>query len=238
VNVVGLRSVKRLLGFAACALWACAGSNGAAMPDAGQTKPSTTKAADSGMHADAMSSAPNAQSGWPFNPSFDAGILEFPSICPLKVGAECDGREDCPGDTVCCGHFDQRVFSYTRISCDKSCSGSDQFQLCHADDACGSGLVCRLSLVLPYSFISVCAPPTPAPSGQSTGKSVAGRVACGDRSCEVGRDKCCLTAHFDGNAPYPVAEQPYCAPVDQACECSHVDHGGGPTPASGDDAGM
>jgi hypothetical protein len=121
---------------------------------------------------------------------------------------------------VCCGTFDQNSFSYTRIACESSCSGSDKFRLCHAGESCDSGNVCRRSVILPFSFVSVCAPAGQAPS-EMTGRDVAHEVQCGSETCKVGRTKCCLTAHFDGSSLSPVAEPAYCAPIDDSCMCGH-----------------
>lgn len=169
-------------------------------------------------------------------PFFDGGFPSFapPSGCVQRLGAECDDSADCPNGKVCCGHVDTTTVSYDYIECQKSCSGPDQFRLCHSSDGCGAGLVCRSSLRIPYS---VCAPQVPG-TAPSQGRELQGRVACGSASCEVGREQCCLTAYVDQTSLLPRAEKPYCASLrdPDACQCNH--HQDPPEPDAGaQDAG-
>jgi len=232
-------AVKRLLCGLGCMLSACGHAGLGEGTDGGHKLPGSVvarvDAGHVGMDAGAVrgspaSNPPGSQPGLPgfsFAFPFDGGVFMpafAPPSCPLQVGAECDGNEDCDHGRVCCGTFDQGRFTYTKIECASSCSGQDEFQLCHGNDGCGSGLVCRRSLILPFAFLSVCASPAEVPS-TSTGRDRAGQIECGDSACAVGREKCCLTAHFDSSTPYPVAEPAYCAPLDGSCACGEA--GGG-----------
>jgi hypothetical protein len=121
---------------------------------------------------------------------------------------------------VCCAHFDQGSFGYASIRCEASCSDLDRFELCHAGQTCPGQYVCRASVIIPFSFISVCAPLVLGAQSAAT-LDVKGKVACGATSCDFGSEKCCLTAHFDSGATFPMAESPYCAPLADECACGH-----------------
>lgn len=160
------------------------------------------------------------------------------SLCSVKVGAECDGDEDCDGGEVCCGRFDSSPtnFGYTSIACSATCAPTD-FQLCHPGDDCpGDTLGCRASLVLPYDFVGVCAQPAEAP--ELTGEAIEGEVLCGERTCVVGEEKCCYRARFQWADRATVPLEPYCAPLDHECDCDGEPAGGGDLDAGGEeDAG-
>jgi hypothetical protein len=155
-------------------------------------------------------------------PGFIPPIVVPSSICALSVGAECDGAEDCGDGQVCCGEFEPERFRYTRIACADRCEGLNSFALCHAGESCSvAGQVCRRSLIIPFDFIGVCAPPIEAPALASVA-AVPDVIACGQRTCEAGVSKCCLRTRFDFAPRLPVALEPYCAPLDDSCGCDHV----------------
>jgi hypothetical protein len=239
---VDYRRVMRVLAFGAAVLSACARAGDTPLPDAASGSSHPASNPDAGTHGQ-DSGAPSGSSTL-FNPFFDGGFVPVAVVqvpeCSLAVGAECDGNEDCGHKQVCCGHFDQLTFSYTSIGCESTCAGADDFQLCHSDDVCAAGTVCRPSLILPYDFIRVCATPIQG-QGPSTDRDVADEVACGARNCKGGQEQCCLTAHFDRSAPYPtpVAEEPYCAPRGDDCVCHHQSSDANSGPAGdGDDGGI
>jgi hypothetical protein len=212
-----------------CLLCACVRHTAAPAPDAGKPavqKPGPTDAGTHDARARSLGTSQGQGASFPqlqFMPWGDAGGFLpqiAPPSCPIQVGAECDGNEDCSGGRVCCGTFDQTSFSYTRIACEQSCSGTDKFKLCHAGDTCDNGLVCRRSVILPFSFVSVCAPPSQAPSDM-TGRNIAHEIQCGAETCPAGKAKCCLTAHFDTSSLSLVAEPAYCAPLADSCMCHH-----------------
>jgi hypothetical protein len=66
----------------------------------------------------------------------------------------CDGSEDCPGGETCCGLFDQMNQSYTELSCQPSCGGPNELEICHDGDPCQDpGYTCSNSQYLPeYIF--------------------------------------------------------------------------------------
>jgi hypothetical protein len=141
--------------------------------------------------------------------------------CALAVGAECDGREDCANDEICCGRYEPLFFMYTSIRCRPRCDSSDDIEFCHPGDTCSrAGTVCRPSLIIPYDFVGVCARPEenlPA----LLGTAVAGEVACGDTRCSAGSEKCCLRSRYDFREMRLDALEPYCAPLDHTCNCRH-----------------
>ena len=125
----------------------------------------------------------------------------------------CDGREDCKGNEVCCGHFNGDT--YDHASCQASCDavgesevgkGGKWTQLCHPGDECpGTGDSCLAYDLLP-DFLYRCEDTGQAPP--SVGSRAAGEVNCGSSPCGEGQ-KCCLRA----------PKKPYCAPVAEDCAC-------------------
>jgi hypothetical protein len=148
----------------------------------------------------------------------------FPSggetrLCALRVAAECDGAEDCDGG-VCCAQFDPMTFSYTGIACADRCDSLDQFAVCHPQQPCSANgsLVCRQSLIISHAFIGVCVPPG-GPSAEPIGQVSSGAIACGANACELGRERCCLTAAFDLQSAQGAPLEPRCIASDEACDC-------------------
>ena len=62
--------------------------------------------------------------------------------------ATCDGPEDCPPGSICCGHFNST--SWDRIRCETSCeAGMDEYRMCSGnEDNCPDQESCRESQVL------------------------------------------------------------------------------------------
>jgi hypothetical protein len=209
---------------ATCLLWACGGDAVVAL-DAGAKSKSSPKQkpseVDAGHPKQKAEGAAGKASAVPMSLFFDAGPFINPPACPMHVGAECDDRADCPHGGVCCAHFDPMSFGYASIGCEASCDDLNHFQLCHSGESCPGAYVCRPSLLIPFSFISVCGPLGASPSAALP--DVKGKVACGATSCDFGSEKCCLTAHFDSEATFPMPERPYCAPVADECVCGHSD---------------
>jgi hypothetical protein len=176
--------------------------------------------------------------------SLDAGFPMFTppdgGLCVLEVGAQCDGPEDCGAGQTCCGTYDPLMLTYTRVGCSESCSAPNLYPFCHASDECAEGLVCRRSRILPHEFVAVCAPPPDVPAAAAA-SAVAGRITCGETTCEVGVEHCCLAAEFVFQQMSAVALAPYCAPLDVPCSCegrpADVDAGGDPGSDPDPDAG-
>lgn len=191
---------------------------------------------DAAMRGDAAFAQRDAGADAATAPSPDAGAADTgvpsptlppfgplpDSICSLEVGAECDGREDCAGGQTCCGVFDPLGFTYRQIRCMDSCEDTNEIELCHPGEACSRpGHVCRRSFILPYEFLSVCADPGLV-SPNATGQALAGEIACGPESCQVGSEQCCLRTRYEFAARTLRALEPYCAPLDHACDCDHA----------------
>jgi hypothetical protein len=141
--------------------------------------------------------------------------------CALAVGAECDGREDCPIGQTCCGHYEPVFFTYSSIECRSRCDDSNDIEFCHPGQTCmRAGHVCRASLIIPYDFIGVCALPSSSVPPLK-GEAVAGDVACADASCSAASEQCCLRSRYDFNAMSLSALEPYCAPLEHTCSCDH-----------------
>lgn len=140
-------------------------------------------------------------------------------ICNLLVGASCDGDEDCPGEQLCCGDYNQDLGAYTRIGCADSCSPqASQYKLCHPGESCPTpGRVCRRSSILPYDFMMICAGAANVPTEYTGGDDV-GRIRCGDTDCGSG-EQCCLRSEFNLEARISVPRSAYCTPLDAECEC-------------------
>jgi hypothetical protein len=161
------------------------------------------------------------------------------SVCSLAVGAWCDGKEDCAQGQTCCGRFEPVRFMYTSIGCKASCDGSNDFELCHPGESCTrEGTECRSSLIIPHAFIGVCAGPESS-LPVVTGASVAGKIACGGATCDVGVEQCCLRSRYDFRTMGVSALEPYCAPPDHRCSCNHepVDAGSSSDGGEDQDAG-
>jgi hypothetical protein len=162
------------------------------------------------------------------------GFLLPDTQCARPVGAQCDGREDCAEGQTCCGVYDPLFFSYRSISCSASCDSLNDFELCHPGESCSrAGYVCRMSLVLPYDFIGVCAPPD-AMAQPVIGTAVAGEIACGDERCATSAEHCCLRPRYDFGAMSLDGLEPYCAPLAQRCDCDYEPE---PPDAGNPDAG-
>lgn len=200
------------------------------LPRDGGTHNSRTSAHDAGPHRDS-GTAPAA----PLSPVDAAvpGVLPSPDYCVQQLGAECDDSSDCPDGRVCCGEVGVAT-TYASIKCKASCEQANQFQLCHSSDQCkGPGQICRPSFRIHYL---VCAPSLGF--DPITDEDQPGRVAC-DRpgahaSCEAGREKCCWTAQLDGTSLLPREEEPYCAPLAEACRCDHKQAAVKPDPSAQD----
>jgi hypothetical protein len=78
--------------------------------------------------------------------------------------------------------------------------------------------VCRLSRILPHEFVAVCAPPPDVPAEQAQ-SAIQGQITCGETSCTVGAEHCCLAAEFVFEAMSSVALPSHCAPLDVPCTC-------------------
>jgi hypothetical protein len=160
----------------------------------------------------------------------DGGLLLPDSVCSLRVGATCDGAEDCEHGRVCCGEFDARFVTYRKIGCKESCSAQDEFEFCHAGDSCRPGLVCRRSLIAPFDFIGVCVvPPMQAKPEPVEGPSVAGEITCGAERCDTRSEQCCLRTRISAANPQE-ALTPFCTERGASCDCNQV-------PPDGQDAG-
>jgi hypothetical protein len=153
----------------------------------------------------------------------DPFVLPLPALsgqwCALRVGASCDGSEDCADGQRCCAQFQRLSYSYTRIACSDTCEGPDQFELCHPGDSClDEASVCRRSLIVPHDFINVCASPAAVPE-QSASVALEGEVVCGEDTCVAGDEVCCLRTSFDFATMVLTPGVPYCAPAGSACDC-------------------
>jgi len=205
-------------------------------------------APDAAIEEDASVTPPADDAGGPQRPPWSWDDL--PNIdpqgeyCWLSVAAECDGPEDCSrtggGAGACCARIDPSTFIYTSIECADACDFRQTFPLCHAGLPCTADgtTVCRTSVLLPDDFIGVCAVPLPT-RGPPTGEAVPGQIDCGDESCVVGAEQCCLRKGFDASKGQSVAHEPYCAPAGAPCDCE--DQSDPPDDAGGgvieDDAG-
>jgi hypothetical protein len=218
---------------ALCALAACDNTqlpSTSAPPrqDAGP-RPSQPPAKDSG--APPKSVAPDASPPPPVD--VDAFIATLPdSFCSLEVGAECDGVEDCATGKVCCGLLAPGLPKYFLIRCMETCDSLNPltpgYELCHVGDTCRNGSACSRSSLIPQEFIGVCF--DNGRTDKPTGKPRKGEINCGDETCKVGTEQCCLRADLPLGST-PVAEAPYCQPLGDDCKCK-VDppkpgHGGG-----------
>lgn len=77
----------------------------------------------------------------------DACTCTGPS-CTITT-ASCDGPEDCPPGSVCCGTFANGT--YTKLACAKSCAGASEREICHpGGQPCKSpSMTCTPSPALP-----------------------------------------------------------------------------------------
>ena len=164
----------------------------------------------------------------PFDASADASSMW---TCSLRVGAECDGDEDCTTGQVCCGELNMATFTYTSIGCRDSCPADmAHYKLCHPGETCpAADEVCRRSQLLPFEFISVCAAAAMVPV-EATGESVAGEIGCGAMTCGSGQ-KCCLRSLLNVAMRAREVQEPQCVAFDAECDCED--------PAmSGEDGGL
>lgn len=155
--------------------------------------------------------------------AFDASVPALPAfsgqLCALRVGASCDGPEDCADGQRCCAQFEPIAYGYTSIECADSCDAPDQFELCHPGHTCKDPSdVCRRSVIVPHDFINVCASPATVPE-QSTSVELAGEVVCASDTCVAGEEVCCLRSEFDFETMKLTALPAYCAPAGSACSC-------------------
>lgn len=162
-------------------------------------------------------------------PVVDAGFIlgdAGSSECSSTLGVECDGAEDCPGEQVCCGTYSQASFGYLSMVCADTCGEMNQRELCHPGDTCADPeFVCRASQLLPFSFLSICAAPTNM-VGDATGTEIAGQIVCGDDTCEVGTEQCCLRSGIDLEAFTRNVLDPVCIPLEEECSCElEIDDG-------------
>jgi hypothetical protein len=219
--VVRVRAVC-VIASALCALAGCDNTRLPTPPsahsDGGHTTPAhhadASKPPSSGSDHDA-SASPNA--------SFDAMLPQLPMlpdhVCALWVGAECDGSEDCPTGSVCCGELVPGLPTYRSISCRTSCDAPLAYELCHiGGEPCSDGSMCSRSTIIPQEFIGVCLN-LPDRSDKPTGKSIRGRIECGASTCRVGAEKCCLRSELSAAGGLPQALAPFCQPVDAFCYC-------------------
>jgi hypothetical protein len=167
-------------------------------------------------------------------PPRDGGLsFGAAKVCSLSVGAPCDGPEDCPLPQSCCATFDPVLFRYTDISCQRSCTGINEFELCHPERGCrDAGDECRRSSIVPHDFITVCAQAARVPT-ETTSREVVGAVLCGSDQCKVGSEQCCLRSEFDFSTLMSTPLEPYCAPLGAACDCAAR-----PPLGADDDGGM
>ena len=67
-----------------------------------------------------------------------------PGLCTFASGfeASCDGPEDCPQNSSCCGTHPPELY-WTSVQCDPACNAADQFVMCGGatpgPQHCGSG---------------------------------------------------------------------------------------------------
>lgn len=201
--------------------WACLCPLPACEPSQPRTRDSGTASMDGNAGQEPDAGGPDAM-GEPAPPM--AGRWSPPrpppSVCALSVGAQCDGREDCPDGQFCCAHFDSATFRYDSVRCQTSCGGASNFELCHDGDTCSTpGFVCRPSVIAQFDFIAVCAQPLPVPA-ETASDAVAGQIACGKaRSCDVGSEQCCLGARYYFSTLSTTWLEPYCAPIGEECSC-------------------
>jgi hypothetical protein len=133
--------------------------------------------------------------------------------CSAVAAFTCDGNEDCRRGQVCCGHFNGST--YDGSNCADSCDPSSRADagptetwtnLCHPGDICaGKGENCQAYHLLP-AFLNRCEDTGSAP--MLFGSRKRDEVNCGAKVCGAG-EKCCVRS----------PKAPYCAPIDQACEC-------------------
>ena len=182
---------------------------------------------DDGDGGDAEPPMSTAGTGAPF-PFPPIVIPTEGKYCALSVGAQCDGREDCPSGQRCCATFNPATVSYDNVSCQANCRGMTRCEVCHADgdgesDCADPGYVCRPSLIARFEFFSVCALRLPS-DAKPTNTGTPGLIECGhDTRCEVGAEQCCLRASFDFARGTTSFLEPYCAPIEAgraACDCS------------------
>lgn len=158
-----------------------------------------------------------------FLPGFDTNLFSLlpDRACALAVGAQCDGDEDCAEGETCCGIFDSLRFTYALIECRSDCEGPTRYKLCHPGEACPNPQhVCRRSQIVPHDFIHVCFDQIGDEVPSAGSEAVAGEVACGSDSCDVGEQKCCLSAWFNFDGSGLEALEPYCAALSDRCLCS------------------
>jgi hypothetical protein len=226
-----------LLAIATGAIAACRPRDMSAAPDDGGAR-----MVDAGGKHDAGSASSNEPRGTGgagdmMAPAVDAGSLPpftLPeSLCSLKVGAECDGSEDCPHGQVCCGQFDTTFITYRQIRCETQC-GEPNVEFCHPGDTCQDGSNCTHSVIVPFDFVAVCK--TQEQPGSLTGTRVAGEIACGDTTCDSHSEQCCLRARVNLVPALPVGLTPYCAPRGTDCDCED-DTKGQPRDAGDDNDG-
>jgi hypothetical protein len=139
-------------------------------------------------------------------------------VCALRVGAECDGPEDCASGSTCCARFSRTTYSYTEIACSSSCDAVDDYELCHPGQMCVFPRTCRRSLIVPHDFITVCAEPALVPT-QTTSTALSGEIVCGDDRCAAGAEHCCLRNQFDFGTMMSTPLPPFCAPLGSECAC-------------------
>jgi hypothetical protein len=237
--------VAALVALASCAALLGCGDDDSPAPSGDASTP--TERGDA-SDADVISPPPP--------PPMDSGQPNFPGLdmdssfalddaatpfCALKVAAECDGAEDC-GAGVCCATFDPINVTYSAIRCQDSCESLNELVLCHANQPCTAdrSVVCHQSLLLGQPTFGVCVPreqPQPPP----VGVGVSGEIACGDDSCIVGSEHCCLRTSFSFATLQSMPLQPYCAPLDAPCDCTDgfddLDAGFEPRTETPNDAG-
>jgi hypothetical protein len=212
---------------ALAALVAACGDDRAVATEAGVSPPKDA-APDDAMVEDSGTDSSVVDASEPPWSEPEGGVIDnlMDEYCVLRIAAECDGREDCPGG-ACCARFEPSMVAFTAMTCQElPCDyNENSFPLCHEGETCTADgqLTCRTSLLIPHDFIGVCLPRTPLASPPPTGEAVKGMIDCGSQQCVVGAEQCCLREGFDVRRVKPVKYEPYCAPIGEPCDCTEVD---------------
>ena len=149
----------------------------------------------------------------------DGGDTDSATVLELLcvASAECDGAEDCTGTDVCCADFTWTAeeAGYTSIKCAASCDsyvvpGLSSYPTCHKGETCANPDVsCSVSNLYTQSFGFCVTEATNEPAVDASASAVAGEINCGDDTCTIGVEHCCVWS--GGRAK--------CTAVANECEC-------------------
>ena len=135
------------------------------------------------------------------------------NTCQRLVEVNCDGAEDCPGDQVCCGRWQE---GYRGFTCEDSCEAAEDAddgggiwsEACHPGESCSvDGFSCLQNLDYLPDFLFRCRDTGEEPG--SAGSPAAGEVNCGPQVCGRG-EQCCLSE----------PGEPACVAGDTPCSCN------------------